>query len=206
VLLLALGTEAEDPDVLAFCREASTRQLADPQSIKRAIAWVTLWVTARFADEPWFRQLRAAFEQAADPAVRARFLGAMRNSRDPQITRSTLDYELTNAIKPTEFQGLVYGPRETVQVRFEWLRRNYNAVKKKMSGERLPFLVSVLEGGDASLMAEGRKFFLDPARRDPLTELRLTEVLDGFELETALRARNEAALTQFIHLMLDDPH
>lgn len=203
ILFLVLGTEADDPDLLAFCRQAAIRQLADPRSVNDAIAWVTLWVATWHGDDAWSTQLQTAFENAQEADVRARFLGSLTGYRNPALVRSGLEYGLTEAVKPAEFlRLLVSGLPELAPVRFEWLTLNYDAVKRKIAPQFLPFLTEVLSGGDAALLAKGRAFFLDPARKDALTELKLTELADNIALETALRERNSEGLAKAIHSRL----
>lgn len=202
MLFIALGIVADDPDVVAFCRQAALRQLRDPRSVNAAIAGLTLVVATWHGDEAWSTRLRTAFENASETDVRARFLSSLTRYRDPALVRSGLDYGLTEAVRPAEFRNLFFGPPELAPVRFEWLTQNYDAVKRKIAPQFLPFLTEVLRGGDAALLAEGRAFFLDPARKDALTELKLTELADTIELETTLRQRHSAGLAKLTYSRL----
>ncbi len=199
MLFANLGFEVEDPHVIAFCREAAARQFIDPRGVSAEIASTTLAVANWHGDAAWATQARAAFEKATAPDVRARLAGTLTGFRDPALVRAGLDYALTEAVKPAEFRGLLNpGREETTAVFFDWLVQNYDSVKRKVPEQYLPFLTHILFGGDAELLARGRAFFLDPARKDALTEQHLTQVADLVELMVALRERHGPGLSKFI--------
>lgn len=204
VLLSQLGIEHDDPEVVAFCRDLAVRQLADPRSVPASCADVVLSVATWHGDSTWSARLRSAFEQAKDPEIRSRFGSLLAGFRDPVVVRSALDYGLTEAVKPTELGGLLGGRDELAATRFEWLVANYDAVEKKLPPREVPSLVFVVSGDDETLLAKGRVFFLDPARKETATEEQLAELADMLEVWTALRARYGFGLAAFIQARTAD--
>jgi len=199
MLLGALGINGEDSEVVKFCRESAARQLSDPRSVDPGIADATLQVATWYGDAKWSERVRAAFQQATAPDVRGRFLGALVSFREPELARSGLDFVLSEAVKPTEFlRAIAVGQPELAPLAFEWLTEKYDAVKAKLPEDFLPFLPAVLSEADTGLLARGRAFFLDPARKTPLTELELTKATEAVELRTALRERNGSRVSKLV--------
>ncbi|HXP61364.1 MAG TPA: M1 family metallopeptidase [Dongiaceae bacterium] len=206
-LLATLGVDGDEPDVVAFCRKQAKLQLADPRSVDPGIADATLSVATWHGDASWLSALRQAFEQTQAPDVRARFLWALSGFRDPNLVRATLDYSLTQAMKPTEFPDMLFASfhAELAPVVFDWLVANYDAFKKKLPEAWLASLPGLLlSSSDAGLLAKGRAFFLDDARKTPLLEVRLTQVTEPVELMLALRARYQDSVRKLVHELGDE--
>jgi hypothetical protein len=207
-LFTTLGVDGDEPDLVTFCREQAKLQIKEPRSVDAGIADATLAVATWHGDSSWLAALRQALEQTAAPDVRSRFLEALHGFRDPNLVRATLDYSLTQAIKPTEAPGLLLAGLEHPELApivFDWFVAHYDALKKKLPEVWLAALPEVLlYSSDSGLLAKGRAFFLDPARKTPLIEMKLTNLAEGMELKLALRARNQDSVRKMVHTLGDN--
>ena len=191
LLLLTLGVHAENREVIDFCKDAARKQMDDPRSIPASTADIALRVAAYHADKKWADDIRSAFEKHEAPDVRARFLGALGFFRDPQLARASYDYGLSEQVRPSEFPMLFFGPRVLSRARFEWLSKNYDKVRIKVTEDFLPFLLGSFNGVEPADFAPIREFFSDPTRQTPMMEVELAKLGESIELEYALRERNQ---------------
>ncbi len=201
-LLSALGTHGQDPEIIQYCQTEANRQLKDPRSLDAGIAQTVLDVASWNGDEEWARQLKQAFEKAEAPDVRARFLTALSKFQNPDLARSAMDYSLTDPVKPTEVQAVQGNTSDLAGVRLEWLMKNYDAVKSKVPEDTLPFWTAILSGAEPDVLEKGRAFFLDPTRRNRLTEVEVTKLVEASDLRYELRARNRAGVKKLFHELL----
>ena len=202
-LLATLGCDGDEPDVIEFCRAQAKRQLSDPRTVDPAIADAALRVAAWNGDGSLVAALRQAFERAHDPDIRSRFMGALSAFRDPNLVRGTLDYSLTEAMNPTEFTSALWaaGRPELASVVFDWFVAHYEPLRKKLREDALPFTTGILNMADASLLAKGRAFFLDPSRKTPLLEVELTKVTEGVEFRLALQERHQEGVRRLVQAL-----
>jgi hypothetical protein len=174
--------------------------LSAPRSVEPGIAQVVLAVTSWHGDAAWSEQVRAAFEKAKAPAVRRRFLSVLTLFKDPALVRSGLDYLLTDAVRPTELLSSVRaaGDEDVARAYFDWVVERYDRLKQRLPEDQLPFLTSVVAGGDSELLERARAFFLDASRFKSLTKLEFEKVAEQVRLRGALRERYQAAVRQFV--------
>lgn len=190
-LLVALGARGNDPEVLAFCREMARRQIEAPRSVDAGIADAVLRVATWHGDAHWSEVLKNAFATVKEPDIRSRFRASLTYFRDPALARAGFDYLLSDTVRPSE---VLLRRSENIEpehapVMFQWIVEKYDALKKKLPEDMLPSLARYLEPGDEALLARGREFFLDPARRTPLTEVHLRTAAEAVEQRAALRDR-----------------
>jgi cytosol alanyl aminopeptidase len=199
-LLLMLAVRGEDSDALQFCRKAAAKQISEPRSVKGQVADLTLMVTSWYGDADWAKRVRESFLKAAEPDLRARFLAATIPFRDEKLAREGLDFLLTDNVRPTEVVSAL-GPAATQPelcgVVFDWIHDRYDALKKKLPEDLMPFFPSLLAAADEPLLARGRAFFLDPSRFSPFAEVEYKKAAEKVQLRTALRKLNGESVQKF---------
>ncbi|MCC7374821.1 MAG: M1 family metallopeptidase [Verrucomicrobiales bacterium] len=197
-LITHLGIIGEDPEVIAFCREAGKRQLENPQSVPAPIATATLTVATWLGDEAWSRQLRRAHEAANQPDVRIRFQTHLAAFRDPDLARDGMDYALTDAVPGTNVGLVIAGRPELAATRLAWLEKNFDRVKAKVAADGFDEWPGILTGADLTVLERARKSFQNELRARPLAELRFREVTDATRLDLELGKRHAEAMRAFL--------
>ncbi len=199
-LLTMLGSEAGDPDVVRFCRDVVTRQMADAMSERGEIDKSLLAIATVHGDAAWADQLRTAYQQAKDPKLRRTFLKALTGFRDPDLLRAGLNFALAEPSRSVELLTLLTEDvdRKNASVRFEWVVEHYDVLKKEIPARQQDSLVWALEGADKKLLAKAREFFGDPSRRTRWIEANLTQLEDLSKPAAAIRQRFGASLSKYI--------
>lgn len=200
-LLRVLGSQGHEPDLVAYCRHQASRLLENPLSVDAGLAQAVLEVAAWHGNEEWLARLRGAFEQASQPDARQRFLYSLGGFSDPALVQRVLDATLTPAMNASEFMLPILrssGRPENAAVVFDWVRRRYEDLKHKAPEDRMDALPGLLSAADALLLAQGRAFFLNPSRKTPLIEVRLTKVTEEVKLRLALRKNYQESVRRLI--------
>jgi hypothetical protein len=169
-LLGALGLVAADPEVVAHWRKIASEQINATNLTWRPEMYAPLHITTVHGDAAWAKEVQQAFARSTPPEIRTRLLHALVGFRDPVLVRAGLDYALTNVVERREFMMvLVSGAlKESAAVRFEWLKENYEVVRKRLEPKTMEIVaIEMISAGDAKLFADGEEFLLDPTRRTP---------------------------------------
>jgi aminopeptidase N len=95
----ALGTIAEDADVIARARAAVDRALAGAASLDPTLADAVVRTAAAHGDAALFDALVAASERAASPESQYRYLNALPEFRDPALIDRALQRALSSHIR-----------------------------------------------------------------------------------------------------------
>ena len=164
-----------------------------------------LTVAARTGDEAFFKQLQAALPGTEDRQQRQLIFGAMGSFRNPEIARAAMELVLKPDMDLRESVGLLFGPMSTPAIRalpFEFVKKNYDAIVARIpSGstfgfaENLPFV-----GGafcDQQSSDDLAAFFEPRLDRFAGTRRNLAQVLEYIRICTAIKATQQASVTEF---------
>jgi hypothetical protein len=129
-----LARYGDEPSVWAFVKEQLPKYLQDSSSVHPTLAGLVVGLSAERGDEALFEEYKKRFENAAIPAERARFLGALGQFRNPAVKAKVREYALAGPVRPTDFFQLL-GGAETSEDReelYQWVTANYDAIMKKL--------------------------------------------------------------------------
>ncbi len=201
-LLRWLARWGDDPKAQAFAIEAARRYLADSSSVDPGIVGTVLGLAARRGDDALLEQFRHRFESSQVPATRRMFLGAMGAIGDTTLLQRTLDYSLSDAVRPSE-TGLVWmGMRDRSESDgawfFRWITTHYDQVAAHLPPPALRFLPMMGSGCSEERLQAAKAFFGDPMRGIPGVQQTLERVSDGVHQCISLREREGAGVARFL--------
>jgi aminopeptidase N len=99
VLVGALGTYADDPDVVARSRAALDRALTGGPALEPTVAGAIVRAAAMHGDQKLFEALAAAGDRASSPEDQYRYLYALADFQQPALIQRGLDRSLTPQLR-----------------------------------------------------------------------------------------------------------
>ena len=106
-ILTGLGIYGADPQVIAGARELTNKYLSNPASVNSTDAQSALVIAAAFGDAALFDRLTSMYESATDPALRATYLYALPDFRDPVLFARAIDYAFSGKVRSQELPGYI---------------------------------------------------------------------------------------------------
>ncbi|HUP64388.1 MAG TPA: M1 family metallopeptidase [Thermoanaerobaculia bacterium] len=196
-----LATDGNDPQIRQWGRELAASYMKDPSSVDSSLASTALLIAALDGDEELFETFKGRFETTDNPADRQRFLRALSAFEGPEIVEEALAYSLTGPLRANELLSIAYGIREGAKGRersYRWLIENWDTVSSRIPPLGLPGLASFAGGCEEERLTRAREFFADSARGTPPLLSRLERVEDQVQECVALRAREGAAVREYL--------
>ena len=171
VVIDALGTIADDADVVRQSRAALDRSLAGGPALDPALAESVVQIAAQHGDERLYDALAAAAARATSPAERSLYVFASTGFRDPRIIDRALQRTLSSDVRTQEtarylagfFDNPVARPRAWSFVKTYW-----SALEPKMR---------IFNAG--ATLARSLDAFCDAAARDDIRAFFDTHRLPG---------------------------
>jgi len=200
-LILWLGEEGEDGQVLGHARELARSYLADPKSIDPSLATVALRLAAKDGDRPLFDEIRKRFESARTQQERSRYLGALGSFGDPALAEEAVRYSLEGRLRPQEIFLVAGGLSSTSVGRdrlFRFVTENYATIVSRLPPQFAGFLPRFASGCEPRRLEEAKRFFADPAHTAQGTTNTLAQVADEVNDCADLRQREGAAVSAFL--------
>jgi cytosol alanyl aminopeptidase len=200
-LLLWLGREGRDPQVLATAASLAKSLLSDPASVDPSLGNTALQLAARQGDRALFEQLRQRFEAARTPSERTRYLGALAAFEDAALIEEGMRYALSGPMRAQEVLSIPFAvtQRGTHQEAvFRWVTGNYDAVAGRVPPVVLPFLVYLGGGCSTERLESTRAFFSDPRHSAPGTEKELAKLAEAVKDCVGLRAREGQVVRAYL--------
>ncbi len=187
-------------------RKLAERWIADRNSVDAEIIGPALTVAARTGDQKFFKQLEDALKTTRDRNQREHILGALGSFRDPAIARAALDLIVTPEVDMREAAALLFGPLsapETQELPFEFVRKNFDAIVKKIPAEDIfslgAFLPHVGNGFcDEKGREEVQAFFEPKLGRFNGMPRNLANTLENIRLCAAYRAAQQSSVAEFL--------
>jgi alanyl aminopeptidase len=201
-LLLWLGDEGRDPEVIRYGESFARRYLASPAGLglDSDLATTALDLAALHGDRALFEDYRKHFEAAKTPVDRGRYLRALSRFRDPAIQEEVLRYALTGPLKPNEFlltAGGIGATEPGADRFFAWMREHFDDIAKRIPPILMPFLPMAAGGCSAERLEQGKQFFATPGHRAQGTDRQLARVADQVHDCLRLREREGAAVAAY---------
>jgi alanyl aminopeptidase len=188
-----LANRGQDEKVLAYAQQAAKRYLADSTSVDPGIADAVVSLAAKKGDAQLFDEYLRRLEATEVPAIRRRFLGALGAFEDPALQTRTLDYALSEKVRPTEtftiLQGFGQRNEATGDAMFRWMMSHYDQIAARVPPPALRFMPLFASGCSEERLKAATSFFGDPSRAAPGVEQTLERVGDNVHTCISLRER-----------------
>lgn len=198
--LFAEACNFGDANAIARGKADLAKYLADEKSVSPPLIDAILICGTRGGDRALFETLKSRFEKADAPLDRARFLTAMFHIADLSLFEVFLDYFATGPLRVQEMMKPLSGMGWTESRRkilFAFTKQRYAEMTKRVPPSFRAFLPrAVLPRCDAAALAEGKAFFMEPARRVDGVEQDLGRVEDGVDECLRVRATQVAVIVK----------
>jgi alanyl aminopeptidase len=192
-LLRWLANRGQDEKVLAYAQDAAKRYLADSTSVDPGIADAVVSLAAKKGDAKLFDEYIRRLEATEVPAIRRRFLGALGAFEEPALQARTLDYSLSDRVRPTEtftiLQGFGQRDEATGEAMFRWMMSHYDQIASRVPPPALRFMPLFASGCSEERLKAATAFFGDPSRAAPGVDKTLERVGDNVHTCISLRGR-----------------
>jgi aminopeptidase N len=144
----ALGSVANDPEVIAAVRAVVDASLRGEGSLDPAVATTLLHVAARHGDRSLFEALDKAATRSPSPEEYHRYLDTLTYFEDPVLVQRALERTLTDEIRrqdtPAFLRGFLQTPSSGVNAQtWRFAEQHWPTLAPKLS----------IAGGDATLVA-----------------------------------------------------
>ncbi len=197
-LLSMLGIFGEDERVLKFASEQLPKFLENPASVHPTQAGLVVTMNARRGDEALFEEYRKRFENAANPADRARFLAGLGSFHDPALRQKARAYALTGAVRPNEF-FMLWGGADNAAERdelFNWVTTNFDEIMKRIPPMFASSMAFIGGGCEPERVARTREFMT--VKKIEGAERQLARVTEQVSECATLRAREMASVSAYL--------
>jgi len=200
-LISLLGEKGGDADIMKLARAQAANYVKDPRSVDPSLAMSFLKLAAITGDAKLFDKFARKFETAKDPTERTHYIEALSNFRYPQLMDKALDYAMNGPVKPNRVYKIVFGQAwdETTRRKlFGWVVANYDAIRKRVPSQAMPYYPWIADGRSLKLLEEARRFFLDDKRRAGGMKDEVRNVTDSVNLRMRLNARQRDNIIRFL--------
>src|SRR5262245_39994603 len=158
IVVEALGTVADDGDVVAKARAALDKSLAGGSPLEPTLEGAATRTAASHGDAALFDALLKASERATSPEAQYRYLTALAEFRDPALIDRALRRTLSSSIRSQDtslYLGAFLGNPAARDRVWSFIRDNWTALEPKIT----------ISGGDTRLVASLGEF-CDARSRD----------------------------------------
>ncbi|MDP6637345.1 MAG: M1 family metallopeptidase [Phycisphaerae bacterium] len=200
-LMSMLGEKGGDADIMRLARKQAAKYVKNPRLVDPNLAMSFLKLSAVTGDAELFDQYARKFETAKDPTEKTNYLEALSNFRDPDLMDKALDYAMNGPVKPNRVYKIIFGQAWSEPTRrklFDWVVANYDAIKKRVPAQAMPYYPWIADGRSLELLQEAREFFTDETRRSRGTEDTLREVTDLVNLRVRLNEKQRENIIKFL--------
>jgi aminopeptidase N len=201
VLIGALGTDGNDPDVIAKARSALDRALSGGPALEPTVAGAIVTAASTHGDAKLFDALSAAADKAVSPDEQYRYLFALANFEDPALIQRGLERSITPQLRSqdTALYLARFFPNQHAQGRaWAFVKEHWAALEPKVtiSGGDVNLLRSLGARCDAQPRDEIAAFFA--AHPLPGAARTLTQTIEQINSCIALREKQTPAVTGWL--------
>jgi aminopeptidase N len=136
-VLNGIGYVARDPLVLRQAAELAQQYMKDPGSVDANVAGTALNLAALEGDGKLYDEYVAQMKAAKSPEQLSRYLEALTNFRQPELTRRTLEMALSPEVRSQDmFEVLaraMFNP-ESRDVSWPFMKAHWGEIEKKTAG------------------------------------------------------------------------
>ena len=191
-VVAALGTIADDPEVITLARNAIDRSLAGNVALEPTIAGAVIETASRHGDAKLFDALLAAAERATDPDQHYRYLYALGGFRDPALVDRGLKLALTERLRSQDtaiFLARFFGNPDARDRAFAFVGENWPALAPKLTifGADTYLIRSMASFCDAESRDKVKAFFTE--HKLPAAARTLDQTLETINNCIALREK-----------------
>jgi aminopeptidase N len=201
-LLELVGVTGNDPEVQKRSRELATQYLKDSRSLPATLAPTVLDVAALDGDRALYDQYIAKLGAlAAQPEEYYRFFNALSWFKDPALSKRTLEYALSPAVR-TQDTGTLIGSMMvkpwSQDLTWEFVKTNWQTIVKSLGEfQGIPSIVeSTGSFCSADRAAEVRAFF--EKNPIPSSQRAMQQSIERIENCVALKERQSKPLAAWI--------
>jgi aminopeptidase N/puromycin-sensitive aminopeptidase len=108
-VLGVLGTDGQDPEVVAGARRVAEQYMTDPSSIDMTVAVRALAIAAINGDEALFNQVLEHLKNAPTPQIASRYRNMIPMFRDPKLIARAVDYIYSDQVRSQDLPGMAAG-------------------------------------------------------------------------------------------------
>ena len=200
----AMGRLADDPAVIARCRQLADDALDDPHAVDPEIARASLFVTAAHGGESEYRRFFELYKKITAPHEQQRLLLALAAFDDPDLVSETITASLDGRIRTQDSAwviGATLGNRVNGGVAWKQLRKSWDTFVK------LPTMTHrrVIEGlpslSRPEVAAEIEAFFAETPL--PHATKSIAQNLERLRANVEMRTREAKAVHEFLFLPLE---
>ena len=197
VLIGALGTYGDDPDVMAKARAALDRALAGSAPLEPTVAGAIVVAASSHGDATLFDALAAAADRATAPEEQYRYLFALANFQDPALIQRGLERALSPQLRSqdTAIYLARFFPNEHAQGRaWAFVKAHWTELEPKVtiSGGDVNLVRSLGAVCDATQRDDVAAFFA--AHPLPGAARTLTQTIEQINICIALRTKQAPAV------------
>ncbi len=201
-VLSLVGEEGDDEKLRGEARKLAEQALVDPEgALDSSVIEVVFDLAAHDGDRAQWDEYRRRYEAAQSPGERFRYLYALAQFSDPELVRATLDYALTEQVRPTELPRLLFAlgsDPDNGESMFSWTVERWDEVARHMPPFSVAFMPYTAAGCSAERAERATRFFADPKHQGPGTELQMAKVNQSVAACVRLREREGAAVERWL--------
>ncbi len=106
-VIIALGFDARDPEVLAQARTIAEKALDNPESVNREVAAGAFRLAALTGDQTFYDRMTAQLKNAKSPEEYYVALSTLARFGDPKLLQQTLGYAVSPDVRSQDALGLI---------------------------------------------------------------------------------------------------
>jgi aminopeptidase N len=201
-LLALVGITGNDSEVQKRSRELTTHYLKDPRSLPATLAATVLRVAATGGDRALYDQYLARIGTvSAQPEEYYRFLNSLPSFKDTELSKRTLEYALSPAVR-TQDTGTLVGTMMqhpwSQEMTWEFVQTNWQTIVKTLGEfQGIPSIVESLSAFcSASRAREVRAFF--EKNPIPSSQRAVQQSVERIENCVALKERQAKPLSAWL--------
>ncbi len=201
VLIGALGTDGNDPDVIAKARAALDRSLSGGAPLEPTIAGAIVTAASSHGDARLFDALAAAADKAVSPEEQYRYLFALANFQDGALIQRGLERSLSPQLRSQDtalYLARFFANPHAQGVAWAFVKEHWTALEPKVaiSGGDVNLVRSLGARCDAQARDDISTFFA--AHPLPGAARTLTQTIEQIGNCLALKQRQTPAVTAWL--------
>ena len=198
-LMGLVGGAGEDKDIQKQARVLAEKWLKDKKAVRPDMVSTVLSLSARHGDQAWFDRLLDLAKKEKDRTRRGTLLVALGGFRDPAIVQKRLNLLLGNDFDMRELRGFWGGDADLVDMRFDFVKKNYDALVAKLPERSSARLIRIgSDYCDEAHRAEVESTFRPRAADAFGGDRVLEETLEQIDLCIAARKAQQESVAAFL--------